>query len=136
MSLSAWALIAFPSIYVAVPVVFMLSTGNMSSELGLTAYFQSAAKEDEVGSVTGFIYSLATAASMAAILAMGWAFDAFSASAGFMILAAAMTAASALYYLSSRTLARGKRGSKRTPDPPAAEPGTAYEAFAHASGSS
>ncbi|MFH2203029.1 MAG: MFS transporter [Elusimicrobiota bacterium] len=107
MSLTAWALIAFPTIYVAAPVAFLLSTGNMSSELGLTAYFQAVAKKDEAGSVTGFIYSLATAVSMLGLLGMGWAFDALGAMTGFTVLAGLLSVA-ALFFLLSWHRLRGK----------------------------
>jgi len=104
VSMTLWALYAFPSIWVAAPAIFLLSTGNMSSELGLTAYFQAAAPKRDVGAVTGFIYSLATAASMAGLLAMGRIFDLVSASGGFLVLAGIMTGMALFYLLAARKL--------------------------------
>lgn len=104
--LSGWALWAFPSIWVAAPVAFLLASATLGNEIGLNSFFQAAAPKERTAAVTGFVYSSATGAAMLVMLAMGWVFDAFGALPGFLALAAAMTATSALYLLAARALAR------------------------------
>ncbi|TBR17103.1 MFS transporter [bacterium] len=104
--LSAWALWAFPTIYVAAPVAFFLASATLGNEIGLNSFFQSAAPKDRTAAVTGFVYSSATGAAMLAMLGMGWVFDAFGALPGFLALAALLTAVSGLYILAARALAR------------------------------
>ncbi|MDD5303729.1 MAG: hypothetical protein PHS14_11560, partial [Elusimicrobia bacterium] len=100
--LGSWLLWLFPSIYVAAPVIFLMAMGMLGNELGLASYFQSAASKEDVGAVTGFVYSLATTVAMAALLAMGWIFDGFGGLAGFLVLAVALSGVSAFFWLSSR----------------------------------
>lgn len=104
--LSGWALWAFPSIWVAAPVAFLLASATLGNEIGLNSFFQAAAPKERTAAVTGFVYSGATGAAMLVMLAMGWVFDAFGALPGFLALAAAMTAVSALYLFAARALAR------------------------------
>ena len=104
--LSGWALWAFPTIWVAAPVAFLLASATLGNEIGLNSFFQAAAPKERTAAVTGFVYSGATGAAMVVMLAMGWVFDAFGALPGFLALAAAMTAVSALYLFAARALAR------------------------------
>ncbi|PIR19636.1 MAG: hypothetical protein COV48_00900, partial [Elusimicrobia bacterium CG11_big_fil_rev_8_21_14_0_20_64_6] len=87
--LGSWLLWLFPSVYVAAPVIFLMSMAMLGNELGLASYFQSAASKEDVGAVTGFVYSLATTAGMLTLLAMGWIFDGFGGATGFLVLAVA-----------------------------------------------
>lgn len=105
-SLSGWALWAIPSIWVAAPVSFLLAAATLGNEIGLASVVQAAAPKERLGAVTGFVYSAATAAAMALTLALGWAFDALGPSAGFLGLAAALTAASVFYLAAARWLKR------------------------------
>ena len=100
--LGSWLLWLFPTVYVAAPVIFLMAMAMLGNELGLASYFQSAASKEDVGAVTGFVYSLATTVAMAALLAMGWIFDGFGGGAGFLVLALALSAASAFFWLSAR----------------------------------
>lgn len=104
--LSAWALWAFPTIWVAAPVAFILAAATLGNEIGLNSFFQSAAPKERTAAVTGFVYTAATAAAMLVMLAMGWAFDSLGAKTGFFILAVVLTAVSGLYLLAARALAR------------------------------
>lgn len=100
--LGAWLLWLFPSVYVAAPVIFLMAMAMLGNELALASYFQSAASKEDVGAVTGFVYSLATTVGMAALLAMGWIFDGFGGTAGMLALAAALSAASVFFWMSAR----------------------------------
>lgn len=100
--LGSWLLWLFPSVYVAAPVIFFMSMAMLGNELGLASYFQSAASKEDVGAVTGFVYSLATTAGMLALLTMGWIFDGFGGATGFLVLAVALSGASVFFWLSSR----------------------------------
>ncbi|MBI2387779.1 MAG: MFS transporter, partial [Elusimicrobia bacterium] len=100
--LGSWLLWLFPSVWVAAPVVFLMAMAMLGNELGLASYFQSAASKEDVGAVTGFVYSLATTVGMVALLAMGWVFDGFGGAAGILVLALALSAASVFFWLSSR----------------------------------
>ncbi|MDP3541521.1 MAG: MFS transporter [Elusimicrobiota bacterium] len=100
--LGAWLLWLFPSVYVAAPVIFLMAMAMLGNELALASYFQSAASKEDVGAVTGFVYSLATTVGMAALLAMGWIFDGFGGTAGMLALAVALSAASVFFWMSSR----------------------------------
>jgi len=100
--LGSWLLWLFPSVYVAAPVIFLMALAMLGNELALASYFQSAASKEDSGAVTGFVYSLSTTFGMAALLAMGWLFDGFGATAGFLALAIALTAASVFFWTSSR----------------------------------
>lgn len=100
--LGAWLLWLFPSVYVAAPVIFLMAMAMLGNELALASYFQSAASKEDVGAVTGFVYSLATTVGMAALLAMGWIFDGFGGTAGILALAVALSAASVFFWTSSR----------------------------------
>ncbi|MBI3300175.1 MAG: hypothetical protein HYZ75_18565 [Elusimicrobia bacterium] len=108
--LLAWAMWAVPSIWVAAPAVFLMATGALGGELGLGSFFQSAVPADRQGAAAGFIYSLATGASMLLILAAGAAFDAFGASTGMLLTAAALTAAAVFMLAAARRL-----GAPRAP---------------------
>lgn len=74
----------------------------INGEIGLAAFFQSTAKKDDVGSVAGFVYSVATAVSMLALLAIGGAIDAFGIQAGLLGLAVFMTLTSGFFALAKR----------------------------------
>jgi MFS family permease len=100
--LGSWLLWIFPTIYVAAPVIFLMAMGMLGNELGLASYFQSAAAKEDVGAVTGFVYSLATTVAMVALLAMGWIFDGFGGTAGFLVLALVLSAVSVFFWLSAR----------------------------------
>jgi MFS family permease len=100
--LGSWLLWLFPTVYVAAPVIFLMALAMLGNELGLASYFQSAASKEDVGAVTGFVYSLATTVGMVALLAMGWVFDGFGGPAGILVLALALSAVSAFFWLSSR----------------------------------
>lgn len=100
--LGSWLLWLFPTVYVAVPVIFLMAMAMLGNELGLASYFQSTAAKEDVGAVTGFVYSLATTVAMAALLAMGWIFDGFGGGIGFLVLALALSAASVFFWLSAR----------------------------------
>ncbi len=104
--LSGWALWAFPTVWVAAPVAFLLASATLGNEIGLNSFFQAAAPKERTAAVTGFVYSSATGAAMLVMLAMGWVFDAFGALPGFLALAAAMSATSVLYLFAARALAR------------------------------
>lgn len=105
-SLSAWLLWLFPNIWVATPVVFFLAASTLSNELGLASYFQSRAEREKVGAVTGFVYSLSTAASMLALFGMGRLFDALPAETGFLVLAAILSLVAVFYLFSWRILSK------------------------------
>jgi MFS family permease len=100
--LGSWLLWLFPTVYVAAPVIFLMALAMLGNELGLASYFQSAAAKEDVGAVTGFVYSLATTVAMAALLAMGWIFDGFGGTAGFLALAIVLSAVSVFFWLSAR----------------------------------
>lgn len=100
--LGSWLLWLFPSVWVAAPVIFLMAMAMLGNELGLASYFQSAASKEDVGAVTGFVYSLATTVGMVALLAMGWVFDGFGGPAGILVLALGLSAASVFFWLSSR----------------------------------
>lgn len=100
--LGSWLLWLFPSVWVAAPVIFLMAMAMLGNELGLASYFQSAAAKEDVGAVTGFVYSLATTVGMLALLAMGWVFDGFGGAAGMLVLALALSGVSAFLWLSSR----------------------------------
>ncbi len=100
--LGSWLLWLFPTVYVAAPVIFLMAMAMLGNELGLASYFQSAASKEDVGAVTGFVYSLATTVAMAALLAMGWIFDGFGGGTGFLVLALALSAASVFFWFSAR----------------------------------
>jgi len=100
--LGSWLLWLFPTVWVAAPVIFLMAMAMLGNELGLASYFQSAASKEDVGAVTGFVYSLATTVGMVALLAMGWVFDGFGGPAGILVLALALSAASVFFWLSSR----------------------------------
>ena len=100
--LGSWLLWLFPTVYVAAPVIFLMSMAMLGNELGLASYFQSAASKEDVGAVTGFVYSLATTVGMAALLAMGWIFDGFGGSVGFLVLALALSATAVFFWMSAR----------------------------------
>ncbi|MCM2303349.1 MAG: MFS transporter [Elusimicrobia bacterium] len=100
--LGAWLLWLFPTVWVAAPVIFLMALAMLGNELGLASYFQSAASKEDVGAVTGFVYSLATTVGMAALLAMGWIFDGFGGPAGILVLALVLSATSAFFWLSAR----------------------------------
>lgn len=100
--LGSWLLWLFPSVWVAAPVIFLMAMAMLGNELGLASYFQSSAAKEDVGAVTGFVYSLATTVGMVALLAMGWVFDGFGGPAGMLVLALALSAASVFFWLSSR----------------------------------
>lgn len=104
-SLAGWALWAFPSIWVAAPMAFLLATGTLGNEIGLASFFQATAPKERVGAVTGFVYSAATAVAMGFILAVGAAFDAFGAGAGMLLLAGVLTAIAGFYLVAARKLA-------------------------------
>lgn len=128
-ALSGWLLWAVPSIFTAAPVAFILAAAMILGEIGLAAFFQSSAPEEDVGAVSGFVYSLAAAVSMAALLGMGWVFDAFGASAGFLALAIFMTVSAGLYLGASRHFKKLARsylypqigGTHKLGDPPLSE---------------
>jgi len=63
-------------------------------------------KEDS-GAVNGFVYSLASALSMVALIGLGWAFDTWGASTGILALAIAVTASSIFYWIASSKLKSG-----------------------------
>lgn len=107
--LGLWGLRFFPSIWVAAPVIFLLSTATLSNELGLASFFQSSVKKEDAGAVNGFVYSSASALSMVALLALGWAFDAYGVPAGLFALSAVMTAVSVFYWLAAMKLKRSGR---------------------------
>ncbi len=100
--LGSWLLWLFPSVYVAAPVIFLMALAMLGNELVLASYFQSTASKEDVGAVTGFVYSLATTAGMVALLTMGWIFDAFGGMSGFLVLALALSAAAVFFWMSSR----------------------------------
>ena len=100
--LGGWLLWLVPSVYVAAPVIFLMAMAMLGNELGLASHFQSAASKEDVGAVTGFVYSLATTAAMAALLAMGWIFDGFGGASGFLVLALALSAVALFFAISSR----------------------------------
>ena len=100
--LGAWLLWLFPSVYVAAPVIFLMAMAMLGNELALASYFQSAASKEDVGAVTGFVYSLATTVGMAALLAMGWIFDGFGGTAGMLALAVALSSVSIFFWMASR----------------------------------
>ena len=104
-SLAGWALWAFPTIWVAAPMAFILATGTLGNEIGLASFFQATAPKERVGAVTGFVYSAATAVAMGFILAVGAAFDAWGAGVGMLALAGVLTAFSAFYLFAARKLA-------------------------------
>ncbi len=100
--LGSWLLWLFPTVWVAAPVIFLMAMSMLGNELGLASYFQSASAKEDVGAVTGFVYSLATTVGMVALLAMGWVFDGFGGATGMLVLALALSGVSAFLYLSSR----------------------------------
>jgi hypothetical protein len=108
--LGLWGMWLYPSIWVATPIVFLLATSTLSNELGLASYFQSAVSKDEAGAVNGFVYSVASALSMAALLGMGWAFDAWGVSNGMLALAVAMSFVSVFYWIASFKLKPSPHG--------------------------
>lgn len=106
VSLAGWALWAFPTVWVAAPVAFLLASATLGNEIGLNSFFQAAAPKERTAAVTGFVYSSATGAAMLVMLGMGWVFDAFGALPGFLALAAALTLTAGLYLLAARAFAR------------------------------
>ena len=105
--LGVWGLWAFPSIWVATPIVFLLASTTLSNELGLASFFQSRVPKEDSGAVNGFVYSLASALSMVALIGLGWAFDTWGASTGILALAIAVTASSIFYWIASSKLKSG-----------------------------
>ncbi|MFA6028936.1 MAG: MFS transporter [Elusimicrobiota bacterium] len=101
-SLSIWAYPFLPTAWVAVPVSFLIAAAMIGNELGTASYMQSHVPESELGAVTGFVYGLARAVGMLALLAAGWAFDSFGAAGGFYSLAAIFTVLAPIYLLAAK----------------------------------
>ncbi len=105
--LGVWGLWAFPSIWVATPIVFLLASTTLSNELGLASFFQSRVPKEDSGAVNGFVYSMASGLSMAALIGLGWAFDTWGASTGILALAVAVTGSSIFYWIAASKLKSG-----------------------------
>ncbi|MFA5139196.1 MAG: MFS transporter [Elusimicrobiota bacterium] len=105
-SLSMWAFWLTPSIWLAVPVSLLIAAAMIGNELGTVAYMQSAVPEKDLGSVTGFVYGFSRAISMLSLLGVGWAFDALTASGGFLVLAVLFTLLAPIYLLTARSFSK------------------------------
>lgn len=101
-SLSMWAFWLTPSIYIAFPAAILIAAAMIGNELGTVAYMQAAVPEKDLGSVTGFVYGFSRAISMLSLLGVGWAFDALTASGGFLVLAVLFTLLAPIYLLTAR----------------------------------
>ena len=110
-----WAMTFFPSIWVAAPMIFLLATATLSNELGLVSFFQSSVGKEDAGAVNGFVYSSANGLSMVALLALGWAFDAWGVPAGMTALAVVMSGVSVFYWLAALNLKRSGRDQPSGP---------------------
>ncbi|MBI5623560.1 MAG: MFS transporter [Elusimicrobia bacterium] len=100
-SLAVWSFYLLPFAWAGILASFILAAAMIGNELGTSSYMQSTVPAEELGAVTGFVYGLARAVGMAALLASGWAFDALGASGGFLLLAGIFTVLAPVYFLAS-----------------------------------